>query len=223
MANKKISTPAINKRSKQKIYLVGKPDNMISGMFNMSADWQMVLNSKDADILCFQGGADIPPAWYGEKKLFGTHCDPEHDKVDRKYWDLYPTTPKVGICRGGQFLNVMSDGEMWQDINNHGVPHEVVNLLTIPGTVFHAGAQLEVTSVHHQMMIPHPEYGEILAIGQRATKFISDNKDRKEPEFDTEVVWYEHTKCLCFQGHPEYNAKYQGRAYFFSLMKYLFG
>lgn len=209
----------------KKVYIIGPRDLSLSSMFAASADYRPVATPTDADILCFQGGADVNPKFYGEEKLGYTYIDPERDEEDLYYWDTYPEVPKVGICRGGQFLNVMSDGEMWQHVDNHESDHEATNLLTIPGSRYKMGTLVDVTSDHHQMMRPHPEYGEVLCISHKASDFrtASSSNANKVPEFDTEVVWYEHTKSLCFQPHPEYDRKYETRGYFFSLMKYFFG
>ena len=114
----------------------------------------------------------------------------------------------------------MSGGAMWQDVNNHGRSHHMTNLLDISDS-FKKGQDILVTSTHHQMMIPSDE-GEILAFANEATEFISSKK-RVRPDYDTEVVWYEKTKSLCFQPHPEYSseAAMSTRDYFFALLKYL--
>lgn len=117
----------------------------------------------------------------------------------------------------GQLINTLSGGAMWQDVNNHGGSHEIVDLLIFKDKPF------QVTSTHHQMMIPGPK-GDVIAIAHRATSFLSADSSRKKPEFDTEVVYYEHTKSLCFQPHPENGYCIKGsptNVYFFELLNYL--
>ena len=81
-----------------------------------------------------------------------------------------------------------------------------------------------MTSDHHQMMVPHPTYGDVIAFAEEATIFKGNSKPpRITPVIDTEVVWYEHTKSLCFRPHPEYTGYDETRIYFFSLMRYLIG
>jgi hypothetical protein len=175
-----------------------------------------------ADVFCFQGGADINPALYDEKPMPRTVFNKDRDRIDLDAWEQAHDKIKVGICRGGQFLNVMNEGSMWQHVNNHMGSHVITNLLEIPGSVFGAGSEIKVTSDHHQMMIPNLHYGEVLGICDRATEFVTDNPDREYPKYDTEIVFYGGTQSLCFQAHPEYNFEAFCRTYFFKLMEFFF-
>ena len=117
----------------------------------------------------------------------------------------------------------MSEGSMWQNVDNHGTSHKMTNLLDIPRSFVNSGAEIEVTSDHHQMMVPNHHYGEVLGIANMATVFDAPkNVDRPAPEYDTEVVFYNHTQSLCFQPHPEYDMKIMTRTYFFKLMEFFF-
>ena len=98
---------------------------------------------------------------YREEEHPRTSYDVNRDK-DCKflfYWCEDVGIPMVGICRGGQFLNVMSGGSMWQDVNNHTKPHRVINYDTFNTYPF------MVSSTHHQMMDPSSE-GEILLVSE---------------------------------------------------------
>lgn len=105
------------------------------------------------------------------------------------------------ITHLGQWLNCLSGGSMWQDINNHHGHHPTRDVRT--------GEVVVTNSIHHQLMRPSKE-GELLAVcdQQRITRAIDDSGTyaREEiPDFqEVEAVWYPHTKALCFQGHPEY-------------------
>lgn len=109
----------------------------------------------------------------------------------------------VGICRGAQFLNVMCGGELFQHVNNHNKgQHEAV--CTETGEIYN------VTSAHHQMMIPSEE-GEVLLVANETTErvFVERASVTAEslvglPKDDIEAVFYEEEMCLCFQPHPEY-------------------
>jgi gamma-glutamyl-gamma-aminobutyrate hydrolase PuuD len=200
------------------VYTVGPRDTAIDAMFAASG-YRNVAVPQDADILCFQGGPDVHPKLYGEVCLPETRPSATMDEEDQYYFRKYPEKFHVGICRGGQFLNVMSGGELWQDVNNHRMrPHELVNLLDLPE--FPQGKVIKVTSDHHQMMIPHPDYGEVIGISDEATRFRSADKTRRPPKHDVEAVWYEHTKSLCVQSHPEWSGAPEGKDYFFSLLKF---
>lgn len=202
---------------RKKVFVVGG-DRMIETMFSTRGSEYSVLYGdafEKPDLVVFTGGADVSPEFYNEKRLSVTYPDMNRDTREQKVFDKYLDTPKVGICRGGQFLNVMSGGAMWQDVNNHGGNHDVIDLLLDK-------KPLIVSSTHHQMMIP-AKSGDVVAVTKRATRYVSA-KDRPEPKFDTEVVWYGDTKSLCFQPHPEYpyESLKDCRTYFFKLLDALY-
>ncbi len=203
--------------------LIEDMDNLTFQMFLRTEKFFPTLHESQSDkpdLICLTGGWDVQPHLYGEENIESS-CNPTRDKWCKDLWDRYPDTPRVGICRGGQFLNVMSGGAMWQDVDGHCGTHEVINLLDIPSTGFNMGTKFKVTSTHHQMMIPGPD-GEVLTIAKKASKFKS-GRVREIPAFDTEVVWYEKTQSLCYQPHPEYDGAPVNRVYFFDLIKHLLG
>lgn len=186
----------------------------VAHMFK-KAGWELAGASEEPDLVCFTGGEDVDPRFYDEEQHSSTSINTERDATEKLVFEKYEKYPKVGICRGGQFLNVMSGGEMWQHVNKHGIygHHNMVDLFS--------GEFFEVTSTHHQMMIPHKTDGEVLAIAFEATKFeAGPGKVRENPKHDTEVVWYRSTNSLCFQPHPEYDYAHKDCTdYFFSLIK----
>lgn len=167
----------------------------------------------EPELVCFTGGSDVSPSYYGQKDIGCYGLNPQRDKREVAAYNAFIDYPKVGICRGGQFLNIMSGGRMWQDVNNHSGNHTVTDLLIYQ-------TDLDMTSTHHQMMIAGDK-GEIIAIAHRATRFLSP-VDKENPKFDTEVVYYEHTKSLCYQPHPEYvGNEHDCNVYFFELINLL--
>lgn len=177
--------------------------------------YRIVKLDEKPHFLAFTGGEDISPHYYRETPLVTTRFNPRRDAEEKKIFDQFKDIPKVGICRGGQFLNVMSGGAMWQHVNNHatGKEHKLNDLLLDRRII-------NVTSTHHQMMIPGND-GEIIAIAKEATNYLSHNGDRKSPLFDTEVVFYPTTNSLCYQPHPEYSGvNKDNRDYFFDLIDY---
>lgn len=178
------------------------------------------------DLICFTGGEDVNPKLYGERAIYGTFFNDRRDEEEIKWFKRYFDVPKVGICRGGQLLNVLSGGSMWQDVNNHGRSHGMINLLPIPDRRV-AGEELRVSSTHHQMMIPGLD-GETLAIAMNDKKSAglanayTSASTRDFPEFDTEVVWYGSSRSLCYQPHPEYANQEENQRYFFDLLDYFF-
>lgn len=169
------------------------------------------------NLLCFTGGMDINPQLYGEEPLIRTHVHPARDKQDLEIYKKFPNVPKVGICRGGQLLNVLSGGGLWQHVQNHAEDHMVRDLL-FKDVVW-------CSSSHHQMMRPAPD-GVVLGIStqKRSTIYLSSNANLKPPTVEPEVIWYEKTNALCFQPHPEYTrgGGTACRDYFFKLIEYFY-
>lgn len=161
-----------------------------------------VVNDVDrAHLVCFTGGADVSPSLYGDDKHHTTFHDEWRDAKEERLFKhcLANNIPMVGICRGGQFLNVMSGGRMYQDVTKHTRPHAIQDVDT--------GEIIWVSSTHHQMMMPS-EGAIIVATSNMGGK--REWFDKKVPrndvsEEDYEVVFYPETKSLCFQPHPEFN------------------
>lgn len=167
------------------------------------------------DLVCFTGGEDVDPALYDEVLHPFSSISKERDKRDMDVFNLVDEdVPLVGICRGGQFLNVMCGGKLYQHVNGHatGRPHKAYT---------DDGREVMVTSTHHQMMIPAVG-GEVLAWAKEST--LVETADfqtvREERDKDIEVVLYRDAGCLCFQPHPEFPNS--GCAdYFFECLKRL--
>lgn len=185
-------------------------DNLIEDMF-IKMGWKVVTDPQDSDLICFTGGSDVSPMLYETVKHPNTFCNPVRDQeccdLFYKYVDL---KPMVGICRGAQFLNVMCGGDLYQHVDNHNKGyHEAMD----PET----GRVYEVTSAHHQMMIPE-ESGKLFLITNKSTI--------REPDMgvgyfeDVEGVFYEEENCLCYQPHPEYvEINHECCKLFFDLIK----
>ncbi len=176
------------------------------------------------DLVVFTGGEDIDPALYNEEKLPGTRINPKRDELEKEVFEFYKDVPKVGICRGGQLLNVLSGGKMWQHVVNHLKTHEMTNLLVLEN--FKEGEKLKVSSTHHQMMKAGPD-GIVIGIAREegkglSDKYVSSNDTKRELQYDTEVVWYPKTKSLCYQPHPEYLEESACSRYFFDLINHFF-
>lgn len=203
----------------------------IETMFIEHAGYNPVESADLADIIVFPGGADVNPGLYNQNKHPTTQSNAFDDTRDTRYWNQYSDKPNVmlvGICRGGQFLNVMNGGRMWQDVNNHAIggTHEVIDLLR--------DKKIQCTSTHHQMMVANEDLGEVIGIAYEATRW-EDDKTRITceeagklkrigtcPKYDTEVVWYPKTRSLCFQPHPEYYNAKDAKEYFFDLIDKLY-
>jgi len=102
---------------------------------------------KPLDLLLFTGGEDVTPNMYGENKGEHTKNNNKRDLKEEKIFSIYYSTPKLGICRGSQFLTVMAGGKLIQHIEGHNNGyHEIENI---------EGQYFSMTSTHHQMMFPY--------------------------------------------------------------------
>lgn len=212
-----------------KVYVVGNSVPVARMFYERSVMFAGVLRPEDADVLVWTGGPDVDPSWYNEKTLAKTFVDARRDERDIDVWmKAREDQLKIGICRGAQLLNVMNDGSLWQDVDNHRQSHMVTDLAT--------GKSVWVSSTHHQAMRPGP-YAVAVATTNLATIKEADGviwkrykpggqmkRDEKgslirEPEsIDYEVLWYPNTSSLCFQPHPEILSFGQCREYFFDLL-----
>lgn len=199
----------------KKVFIVNGSWAYLTLFNNLGFNTQCSL--QEADLVCFTGGADVTPSYYGDKKHPKTFNDPFRDEEETKVFAfcIDNNIPMVGICRGGQFLNVMSGGRMYQDVEKHTRSHNITDKVT--------GEVVYVTSTHHQMMMPS-EQAEIVAVsylGGAREWYEGQVLMRDKSEEDIEVVYYAHNRALCFQPHPElYASEHEGmQQYFRSLIK----
>lgn len=156
-----------------------------------------ITKEADSDLIVFTGGSDVNPILYGQSLHPYSRISISRDEDDIKCYLRNLHKPKVGICRGGQFLHVMNGGTLYQDVDNHAIrgTHKLLCKAT--------GAEWEVTSTHHQMMCP--DAGEVMGLAGEtsyAESSINFNTVRESLSYDVEVVF--HPKAMCFQPHPEF-------------------
>ncbi len=193
------------------------------------AGFQGADSVENADIVCFTGGEDVSPRLYQENPIEGVYHNDERDLRDIAVYDKALIEGKfmVGICRGGQFLNVMNGGKLWQDVNNHTRSHMMEDVLT--------GRKIWVSSTHHQMFRPTSN-AEIVAFAKEATmknsefiKYVAGTRVH-EPGLigvapyhntynDIESCYYAETRSLCFQPHPEFAGVAECTTYFFEVLE----
>src|SRR5690625_4474214 len=154
-----------------------------------------------SDFVLFTGGEDVNPELYGEVNT-NSNINAARDKFDIINFNLATefSKPKVGICRGAQFLNIMSGGSMVQDIKGHLGTHP---MQTDTGKVF------DVTSTHHQMMVLPKDRKDYTLIGWALNKTVP------EVRLQPEVIWFKSTEALAVQYHPEYMEPYEDAVMFF--------
>lgn len=185
----------------KKVFIVDT-SNMYERMF-IARGWEVTRDMLAADLIQFTGGADVSPYLYGEEKHATTHTDPRRDLVESGYYQvsLLIGKPMAGICRGGQFLNVMNGGKLLQNVNRHAIggTHEAT---LIDASDFIGINTYQVTSTHHQMMRIGND-GKLLLTANESTKLETDTLTYEGKGEDVEAVWYGKSRSLCFQPHPE--------------------
>jgi hypothetical protein len=177
--------------------------------------WDVVTDIKAANVIQFTGGEDVDPALYDEVPHPTTGYNRGRDEVCIDLWDyaLRAGIPMVGICRGGQFLNVMNGGKMFQHCDGHAIRG------THKATILETGLEVDVTSTHHQIMRPNRDKGIVLMEADKLGTFkqhmelttsevFLDGKGwlvvDKQHEDDCESIYYPDTNSICYQPHPEY-------------------
>ena len=202
-----------------KVMMVGGGFGSYSRMF-LERGFCLTNDYNQADLVQFTGGEDVSPSLYGEAEHPLSFCNPHRDAREQAIYETMVArgVPMAGICRGGQFLNVVNGGSMYQHVDNHGRPHVIYDTETNKEICL-------ATSTHHQMMIAG-KHGKVLAFANESAhrecmvgKSILEYKGAAD---DTEVVYYDATKCLCFQPHPEIGPK-ELKDYYFSLLEQCFG
>lgn len=172
------------------------------------AGYKPVSHPMDADIIVFNGGADIGTEIYSEIPCMRgiPQFMSTRDKEEVALFDMAEREGKfmLGICRGAQLLNCLNGGTLWQHVDNHGRDHKMIDLAT--------RRLYMATSTHHQMMRPAKDAKIIAVANEAANKHAEEVHKHFQPSkvtdpingADTEIVWYGKTRSLCIQGHPEY-------------------
>ena len=191
-------------KKKLNVYVVGNNKNYANFL---TCEFQLVSKISDSDIVLFTGGEDVNPSFYEDNVGSKTVYNSNRDKEEYQEFQMAVRFKKliIGICRGSQFLTVMSGGSLIQHVSNHaGGQHAI--------TIIGENRNINITSTHHQMMYPFKmNRNHFTIIAKAASKisktFLSGNdREMKLPlDFvECEIVYYNKTNCLCIQGHPEY-------------------
>ncbi len=158
-----------------------------------------VINRLDG-ILC-QGGADVDPRFYNEKRT--ELCKESHENEDLFQLEIIKESFKkgkkiLGICRGCQLINVAFGGTLYQDQSqftslkhNHcDNPTKAYHLVSVTkNTTLHSlfnKNTIEVNSLHHQAI-------KDLAVGFKISAISEDNC----------IEAIERENILAVQWHPE--------------------
>lgn len=154
------------------------------------------------DLICFTGGADVSPELYGHQNTGQSYTNPRRDEREVKiYNEFVGKVPFVGICRGGQLLNVLNGGTMIQHIEGH------LGTMRIHGFLEGAGSFIagDVLVDHHQAIVP-------------------PSREFVQHIFDDDVVctaFFPVTRSLCFQPHPEWGHEGTRKLFFQLIEEYI--
>jgi len=153
---------------------------------------------QEGDVLVLEGGTDINTYFYDEEpNSYTSYPDQARDAYEQMLFNQAKSkgVPIIGICRGAQFVCAMSGGKLVQHVTNHGVDHSVKD---------YKGRSYIVTSSHHQMMLPKGTRHKVLASCKRSGVYLGEYDQPLNIDEDVEVVWFEDTRALAIQGHPEW-------------------
>lgn len=186
-----------NWKDRFKIFVVGGDIGYTNWM-----PGDLVSNLEDADVVVFTGGEDVTPMYYGKTANIRTRYNINRDTEEKLIFDKAQALGKhcVGICRGSQFLCVMSGGELIQHQDN---PLFIHNIKT------YDNYNIPITSTHHQAQYPYnlsKDSYKILAWTKGISTYHQGESTIDLPlpdEKECEIVFYKDTKCLAIQGHPE--------------------
>lgn len=201
------------------VFIVSDHPREYSNMF-VEEGWIVTNKISATDLIQFTGGEDVTPSLYNEIPHSRTSCNPHRDQKEAIIFQIAKGKgiPMAGICRGGQFLNVMCGGRLWQDVNGHAITGTHKATCSITGQI------LDVTSTHHQMMRPSDE-GLVALVAKTSYKkermsnaghIVSIFND--EP--DVEACWYPKDDAFCFQPHPEFVGYEKLRHWYFAYLDY---
>lgn len=142
--------------------------------------------------LILWGGTDIGSYLYNENPhTMNDKPDQDRDTREVKLFlsAIEEKRSVIGVCRGAQLLCALQGGSLLQHVPEHkNNNHAVEVIVSYKHPLNYSARIFNVAADHHQVMVP--KQGEILAWS----------------DFDNapEVVWWEKTRCLGVQPHPEW-------------------
>jgi gamma-glutamyl-gamma-aminobutyrate hydrolase PuuD len=165
----------------------------------------------------FTGGEDVDPSLYGHTKDRSTGSNIYRDSYEKIAYEKIHAAgiPKLGICRGAQFLCVMAGGSLIQDVTGHGNNHRL-KFMDKDGK--YKLSPEKVTSTHHQMQYPwelsKDDFNVLAHSPSPISHYYTWNGKTYETfeghgppsQFDIEpdVVFYRKINSLAIQYHPEW-------------------
>jgi gamma-glutamyl-gamma-aminobutyrate hydrolase PuuD len=158
------------------------------------------LNAFRYKLIVFTGGSDVSPNYYGDsspKKICHVNSTRDAEEYQLFKFARQRGIKMTGICRGMQFLNVMTGGKLVHDLSGHGRSH-----LT---AVKDCDKPFLTNSFHHQMCIPHSDT-DILAWSHEklSNAYIGDKDELIDYKgLEVESIYNRVDRVLGVQWHPE--------------------
>lgn len=182
-------------------------DVQISDLFGQLTSYSSNMRLTADDTLLFEGGTDVNPDLYNEKRNpYTSDPDIQRDLYEVEAFNRIQEAGGscYGVCRGAQFLTVMNGGKLIQHVSGHAGQHHMLET--------YDGESIIATSTHHQMMAPMQTKHKLLAwpVSNQSQVYLgSSNKSvlnwlDSDMFLEPEIVWYPKTRSLAVQGHPEY-------------------
>lgn len=148
------------------------------------------------DGLILPGGVDLDPSYYGEKIDGSKKIDHKRDAREMAVLDKFISSgkPILGICRGGQILNVYFGGTLYQDIGTDHTNNVITSVVpsdkALDNSILYDcyGSELSVVCSHHQSI---KDLGEGFIVTQYSTDGI------------IEALEHETLPIIVLQWHPE--------------------
>jgi gamma-glutamyl-gamma-aminobutyrate hydrolase PuuD len=168
--------------------------------------WDIADTLENSDLIQFTGGQDVHPSFYGEMRHPKTFPFIQRDRREALIysWGIWNGRAMAGICRGGQFLNVLEGGKLIQHADGHIGVHDALDTRT--------GEEFYVTSTHHQLMVPGDDGKVIISSSKSHQRERVNETGGVRAAYgrnatDVEALHYKANRVFCFQPHPEYTDK----------------
>ncbi len=172
------------------------------GVLNTSHE-HFKTNPEHYKLVLFTGGEDVDPKIYGDTSPKGICQYNSNRDIEEAYIFRIARVNNikmVGICRGAQFLTVMTGGKLMHHITLHagGRYHEIVCASDTKKVI-------RVNSLHHQMCLPSKGNYVVGWTPERlSTTYIGRNdEETKYPGPEVEAIIFPSIKSFAVQYHPE--------------------